>query len=452
MPQRVFFAGSPSEAAHHAAPLADRIDLTLASPENIVATANPGDLVVFYSEHFDRFRDACRKLRERDVATLYLVDGILEWRNAWENRPDEPACPYTMRPVLSHKIACIGASQARVIASWGNAGKVEIVGLPRLDSHQQAKTAEAAPGLFRLLVMTAKCPAFNDKQRAHVIQSLVDLKQWIAKHPVLAGKRVEVRWRLTDGLDQAINVPNELNDLTGAELSQVLTQTDAVVSTPSTAALEAQLMDIPTTILDYTNSPQYVTSAWTISAAEHIGITLSELAEPSEAKRVFQRFLLRDSLHLETPATDRLIDLVQTMLATGKTCLEEGRSLQFPDGMLSSPMCVTAPAIGFKHEALFSDRPEFSQANEIEVQAELAHARREIEHLHRQIEQLQSELGQAHNIFEQIQKHPIAGPVVRTREKIIGWLADMKQTHPSSSHHQTAPPKGKSSNQPKAQP
>ncbi|MCH2178177.1 MAG: hypothetical protein MK106_05165 [Mariniblastus sp.] len=452
MPQRIFFAGTPSEAAHQAAPLADRLDLTLASPEIIVDAANPGDLVIFYSEHFDRFRDACQKLRQRDIATLYLVDGILEWRNAWENHPNEPACPYTMRPVLSHKIACIGASQARVVTSWGNPDKVEIVGLPRLDSLKQAKTSEALPDVFRLLVMTAKCPAFNEEQRDRVVQSLIDLKKWISEHPILAGKRVEVRWRLTAGLDQVIDVPNELHDLTGAELSSVLTHSDAVVSTPSTAALEAQLLDLPTAILDYTNSPQYVTSAWTISAAEHIGTILSELAEPREAKKVFQRFLLRDSLHLETSATDRLVDLVKKMLAVGKICIEQGTPLRFPSGMLSFPTCITAPIIGFKHETVYSDRPEFTQTNEIEVQTELAHARREIDHLNRQIEQLQSELGQAHNIFDQIQKHPIAGPVVRTREKIIGWLSDMKQPHPSSSHHQHASPKGKSSNQSKTQP
>ena len=37
------------------------------------------------------------------------------------------------QPVVGHKIACLGRSQARILESWGNVGKCEIVGAPRLD-------------------------------------------------------------------------------------------------------------------------------------------------------------------------------------------------------------------------------------------------------------------------------------------------------------------------------
>ena len=451
MSQRVFFAGSREEVGHHAAPLTDRMDVALANPAEILTAAKAGDLVVFYSEHFDRFRDACRKLRENNVATLYMVDGILEWRNAWENRTDEPACPYTMRPVLSHKIACIGASQARVIASWGNAEKVEIVGIPRLEAMRQMKKSSPDNRCFRLLIMTAKCPAFTEQHRQQVIQSLQDLKQWIAQSPTLAGKRIEVCWRLTDDLDQVIDVPNELNDLSGAELSGVLSRVDAVISTPSTAALESQVRDIPTAILDYTNSPKYVTSAWAISAAQHIEQTLHELANPTEAKLVLQRFLLQDALHLETSATDRLSDLIQSMLEISQNCLEQSQDLQFPSQVLPPPSCILASSIGFEHQNVFSDRPEFSQSDLTATQAELSHARREIEHLHREIGQLEAELRQAHEIFEQIQNHPIAGPVIRTREKLLGLLSGLKKTKPSKECKQPVDSKATHKHQPNAQ-
>ena len=205
MLQRVFFAGTSEEVGHHAAPLAERMAVTLADPGEIVTAAQPGDLVLFFSEHFDRFRNACRQLSEKNVAPLYLVDGILEWNNAWVNSPEEPACPYTMRPVLSHKVACIGASQARVIASWGNADKVEVIGIPRFEVLQQIEKAPPETDRFRLLIMTAKCPAFTEDQRKRVTQSLRDLKLWIEKKPTLAGKRIEVCWRLTGNLEQALD-------------------------------------------------------------------------------------------------------------------------------------------------------------------------------------------------------------------------------------------------------
>ncbi len=111
-PQSIFFVGTQTEVGHHASPLQKRLaNVVVAPPEDVLSTARPADLAIFSSEHFDRFRDACCQLKQRDVATLYLIDGILEWRNAWDNRKNEPACPWTMRPVLSHKVACIGPSQ-----------------------------------------------------------------------------------------------------------------------------------------------------------------------------------------------------------------------------------------------------------------------------------------------------------------------------------------------------
>ena len=64
-------------------------------PSAVVENAKPGDVAVFYSEHFERFRSAIDQLKANSVATLYMIDGVLEWRNAWENQPNEIACPHT---------------------------------------------------------------------------------------------------------------------------------------------------------------------------------------------------------------------------------------------------------------------------------------------------------------------------------------------------------------------
>ena len=96
MEQSVYMAGTELEAGHHVQALRSRMAVSCLEPTELLNVAKPGDLVLFYSEHFDRFRDACIELQRRSVATLYLLDGILEWRNAWENRSEEPACPWTM--------------------------------------------------------------------------------------------------------------------------------------------------------------------------------------------------------------------------------------------------------------------------------------------------------------------------------------------------------------------
>jgi vacuolar-type H+-ATPase subunit D/Vma8 len=69
---------------------------------------------------------------------------------------------------------------------------------------------------------------------------------------------------------------------------------------------------------------------------------------------------------------------------------------------------------------------EFSRHDLAELQVELSHARREIRHLQQKQTQLLAELQQAHEIFEQIHRHPVAGPVVRIRQKVLEWLARLK--------------------------
>ncbi len=427
--QTIYFVGTRDEIAHHAAPIVDsalaqQYPIRVLPPEDVVQQAVAGDLAIFYSEHFDRFRQACNELKKRNVATLYMIDGILEWRNAWENAVDEPACPWTMRPVLCHKVAAIGASQARVLKSWGNENKVEIVGIPRL-AHL-GPVASRPADRFRLLVMTAKWPGFDAHQNQITTDSLVDLKNWLDAHPTVDGKPVEVTWRLTRGLDQKIGVENRLTDLTGRELHSVLAQVDAVITTPSTAMLEAMLLGLPVALLDYHNAPKYVPAAWQITAPGQIGEVVTQLADPPAQRMTFQRRILSDVLFhsASTSAVDRMVQLVTSMLAAAAHSVGQHQALVFPDQILSDPEAAVRV---LKHPDLFPDNTEFQNSNVTELQAELAHARREIKHLHREMAQLQSELDEAHSIFEQIHRHPVAGPIVRARQRMIDWFQARKE-------------------------
>lgn len=425
MQQQVYFVGSSAEIAHHAAPLSGQLAYQIIAPEQIAEIAVPGDLAIFYTEHFDRFRAAIGQLRKLGVASLYMIDGILEWRNAWQNRQDEPACPFTMRPVLADKVACLGPAQARVLQCWGNEGKVEIVGVPRFDKLRSLQKRTPTSGPFRLLVMTAKCPSYMTDDRENLHRCLHDIREFAkTQHP-----KIELVWRLTADWDRHLGVQNSLTELTGDELAQQLTTVDAVISTPSTAALESMLLDLPTAIVDYSNSPSYSRSAWRISAHSHLESQIAELKSPSQAKLHFQRQILADELYLQSNATDRMVQLVHLMLRISRTCIENDSPIAFPDQLLPVPAGLGAVAIGFNHQSLFPDTPEFKRDDLTQLQIELAHSRREIEHLNNQLAQLQSELKQAHQIFDQIHRHPIVGPVVRIRQKLIKLVRRTKRSN-----------------------
>ncbi len=431
MAQTVYFVGTHAEVAHHAAPIAERMPVEIASPQKVIEKAKQGDLAIFYSEHFDRFRDCVVQLKSKNVATLYMIDGILEWRNAWENRQDEPACPWTMRPALAHKVACIGPSQLAILNSWGNATKTELVGVPRLDDYARSETGLTNPSDlpvsatddFRLLIMSAKCPGFTPEQINKTKTSFLLLKKWLQDNPTINGRQLKVVWRLTGELAEEVSVENRCDDLSGMELKEMLVDIDAVITTPSTAMLEAMLLDRPVALLDFNNSPHLVPAAWRITAETQFTETITELASPSPAKQQLQKYLLKSGLLETENATERFVELVKRMLVIAD--LAEGQKLEFPPNMLKD--LVVNSTNEFDPATLFPKFSEFQETDTIELQTQLAHSRREIKHLHGEIQQLQSELNQAHEIFQQIEKHPIAGPVVRIRQKLIDWMARFKK-------------------------
>lgn len=440
MSQTVYMVGTEAEAGHHVQPLRTRLPVKCCPAEELLGICQPGDLVLLYSEHFDRFRAVIEQLRSRQVGSLYLLDGILEWRNAWENRVDEPACPWTMRPVLADVAACIGASQARVLAGWGNFGRLEIVGVPRFDQLRAQHLSRELPrraedGRFRLLVMTAKCPGFTPEQVATTVQSLEDLRR-LCPRRLPDGRDVVLTWRLTAGLAETLGVESQLQDLTGKELARVLAEHDAVISTPSTAGLEAMLARRPLAWLDYHRVPQLVPAAWSIAAEADLAAVVRELASPPERRLLWQEQLLSDHLYLGEPAGERLEQLVRRMLERLAAAVAAGVPADFSGPLLEPPRPVQ---IAFDHAALYPGFAEFEQRDRVLLQAEWAQSRREVAHLQRELRQARSELSEAHAIFEEIHRHPIAGPIVRLRQRFLdqirSWRGNGNGSVPSPGDH-----------------
>ena len=274
--------------------------------------------------------------------------------------------------------------------------------------------------------MTAKTPAFTADQWQRTRQSLRDIRQWAETSPVIAGRPVEISWRLTRGLEHDLGVIGKAGDLTGVELAKQLEQVDAVVTTPSTSMLEAMIRDLPVALLDYHHCPHYVQCGWDIACREHIQPTIEAMAQRPERRMLFQRNQLADALYLESSAIERITDLIASMqdLAQQQLAARRDQPLDFPAGLLSKPIGYSAE---FSLQRLYPEFEEFQNRDRAMLQAQLAHSRRHIDALNREIVQLQSELGQAHQIFESINKHPIAGPIVRIRKKMLDLMASIQQ-------------------------
>lgn len=315
------------------------------------------------------------KAMEQGIPTLLLADGILEYRNTFEHPQIAPGSIF--QPVLGHKIACIGRSQARILESWGNAAQCEIVGAPRFDRYATLKKrARAADEPFRILVITAITPYFTPAQHAQVRQSLADLKDFFAETSEISGTRIQVEWRVTKGMEAEIGVQSAVTDLSGRELSEVLQKVDAVISTPSTSMLEAMLLGLPVSILDYCNCPHYVPAAWRITAREHIRPTINELLSPAAAKMLYQETTLHDALECATQATPRLLQLAEEMMRRGQAARQAGVPLELPPRLLTFPRATPAEVENrFDLGALYPGHDQFHQRDLHLLQVEVGQLR-----------------------------------------------------------------------------
>lgn len=289
---------------------------------------NPS-LVIVFDEHWCELGNCVGSLKAANVRVLQIMDGILEWRRTWdysfEGKGINGVINPLNQPALADKIACLGYKDYRILQSWGNVGKCEITGVPRLEtlSHFRSDFSHLKSSKRKsILIVTAKTAYFTPAQHATTKQSLLDLKAYFD-----AQGDYDVVWRLSLGLDKEIGVENKMNDLTGMEIHEILKNVDAVITTPSTTILEAQLLKIPVAILDYHNLPHYVETAWSIYCKENIDKTMQELFDPPQAKLDYQEFLLSDQVYINSSSSDRLVTLIEGMLAVDVNSPDMNKSI-----------------------------------------------------------------------------------------------------------------------------
>lgn len=318
------------------------------------------------------------------IPSLVVQDGILEWRCQYENPlfGSGGGAPQH-QPVLADKIACIGRQSARQIAAWGNAAKVEVTGMPRLDHLLDRRVEPIRKPGNRLLVMTAKNPGFTPQQLDVSLRSLRNLRDALATRQDL-----DIRWRVSRNVAEALGVVSDFQNVSSEELADSVERSDAVITTPSTAMLEAMLLERPVAALDYHNVPRFVPTAWTISAPEHIAPVLGELCSPQARKMGYQRDTLNDCLEIDGPASPRLAELLRRMAEEGARARREDRRLAFPPDLLGR-------AGGFppgEPPPLHLLYPEAAAFVDTEVRSLQARVAR----LHKANEQLREELSRRH--------------------------------------------------------
>lgn len=371
-----------SHRYQHYLPLIESFDANYFKVEKFSEVKYKVDLAICADEYQpSTFRNilSCKKA---GIPVLHIPDGILEWRNMYDHPrsfSDNSGMPLH-QPHFTDKIACIGRNQARMMESWGSVGKCEVVGCARFDSYlasdfKKSETAEP----FKLLVTTAKQPAFTSEQKKLVDSSLNDLFAWCKSVDyVINGKKIKLACRFIDvGSYDAHN--SAIEDCSKDRLIDVLKRVDAVITTPSTVMLEGMLCNIPVVKLDYTNSPVFTPAIWNITAPQHIGAVMSDLLDPPVQKMLHQQIVLHDCLECATPAIERLILLVEAMISAGVKSRREKTKLTFPHRIIPISPAVDSPFEPmFDLEKLYPGHSVFSRIDTVQLQLENGQLKQEL--------------------------------------------------------------------------
>lgn len=338
------------------------------------STLPPLDLVLTNDESGALAAQALPWLAERGVPSLHLADGVSEWRNCFAHPrdADEASGMPLMRPLLAGKIACLGASQARLLEAWGNVGRVEITGSPRFDSLGSARRCVPPPSAPRVLVASARTPGFDATQLAVARQAFLDLS------PVLAalygtGRIKELVWRLSE----------PLNDIAGAvpygdppPLAEQLAAVDVVVCQPSTLALEAMILGKPVVLIDYSGVPEFTRAAWHIRDAGAIRRVLDEVLAATPERCWWQDFLAADQVRADGVAAARVAALATAMIDAGRTARASGQPLQLPARMIPAATELDHADTLIADLAVLAPRhPLFARQEQARLAAELGNAR-----------------------------------------------------------------------------
>ena len=272
-------------------------------PEQIIESRP--DVILLSREWTLDWRLCAAAARRAKIPVIYVMDGVIEWSYVWNNLSFVRPQGTMLQPMTASDLCVIGRHPARILAGWGLASRIHVVGLPRYDNFDRTRVVDAAAARSCVLITTAKTYAHDVEQQMMVLRALRDLRAWFASNSL-----VEPVWRIAADLAEELGVKPVMR----GSLSAALRAASALITFPSTCALEGMLKGLPVAQVDYRPVPSYVASAWEIRSAEHIPNVIQELLYPPPAKLAYQDSCLADELEIGD-ASERLAEVIRQALS-----------------------------------------------------------------------------------------------------------------------------------------
>ena len=264
---------------------------------------------------------ACKQL---GIPTFHVLDGVIDWRTTFLNPKFDLAhggVPL-FQPLIADCVFTMGILQKWELQWLGNVS-VNATGFPRFDLLERHQCRRGKPtGQARVLVATANSPWVTDEQKARVISEFTHLHQ--ALHAkTFEGIAVKIIWRISDELALELGVTN----CREGSAVEALGRCDAVITTPSTFAIEAMLTGLPTMIYDPFALPVFTPSAWQATSWETVIQLLPSLLRPGEPLAAYQDQILMLLVMPHRHAAGTISQIIQKVVHSRKHTGERGEGL-----------------------------------------------------------------------------------------------------------------------------
>ena len=261
------------------------------------------DALVVSCEYFWVNRLAIAACQRLGIPTYHVLDGILEWRNLFENPRTtvaENGAPL-YRPLISDHTFAMGEIQRLTLQWLGNAN-VHAFGLPRFDA-LPVKPCRVGPVEERpkVLIATANTPWFSEEQKARFCEEFGRLVDLLRPRRDLA-----IEWRVAEPVAVEFGLANS----TQQPSTEALQSAAALITTPSSLAIEAMRLGVPTLVFDPYACPILNPSAWHATSASTVLHLLPSILNPDAERAGLQNAIRDFSTPKETCAAKKIAEFL----------------------------------------------------------------------------------------------------------------------------------------------
>ena len=243
------------------------------------------DAALVFNEWKPSNRIFIDKIKTHKIPVLYLVDGVIDWNYLHHNWSYIKPQGTFLQPMVSDFLGVIGNDQKDILSTIVPISKIKVIGIPRLEKFKVNK--KTLKEKYDVLVTTPTTPYLNKSSKIQVLVCLKNLQKFSSNN------NLNVCWRIQSDIASAIGVNSNFKN----SIKDVINRSKCVISFSSTVIIESMLLGKPTGLLDFSNNPKIIRTAWILSSNENIHSFFNSILNPSKNRIALQEMYLNKLLY-----------------------------------------------------------------------------------------------------------------------------------------------------------